>query len=98
MGKKSLQDEINEFLMVWDCETMNGFFREIADLFDLYNVEEEDDWVKDEVGDEDERTIRLIRTVYLISRIAEFHAGKLCTLKMQFRDLWKRMIQESANV
>lgn len=70
---------------------MTSFLREIIPLFELYDVEDETDWVKDEVGEENERNVRLIRTVYLMSRIAEFHTDRLCTLKIKFRDLWRRM-------
>lgn len=89
--KKTLEEEINEFLQTWDCEQLTSFLRDIIPLFELYDVEDEDDWVKDAVGTDNERNVRLIRTVYLVSRIAEFHAGKLCSIKMNFKNLWQRM-------
>lgn len=89
--KKSLEQEINDFLDKWDCKQMIAFLRDIIPLFELYDVEDEDDWVKDAVGAENERNVRLIRTVYLVSKIAEFHAGKLCTMKMEFKDIYRRM-------
>lgn len=90
-AKKTLEDQINEFLEQWDSDQMCAFLRDIIPLFDLYNVEEEKDWVVDEVGKEDERNVRLIRTVYLVSRIAEFHAGKLSFIKMNFKDIYRKM-------
>lgn len=90
-NKKTLEEEINNFLDVWDCEQLCSFLKDIIPLFELYDVEDEDDWVKDAVGEEDERNVRLIRTVYLVSRIAEFHASKLCTIKINFKDIYKRM-------
>lgn len=92
--KKTLEQLINEFLEEWDCKHMIAFLRDIIPLFELYDVEDEDDWVKDAVGEEDERNVRLVRTVYLMSKIAEFHAGKLCSLKIGFKDLWQRMEKE----
>ena len=94
---KSVEDLVNEFLDVWGAEELNGFFRDIIPLFQLYNVEEDDDWVARAVaGDTEEaRTLRLIRTVYLVSRIAEFHAGKLCRLNCSFNSLWKKIEQQS---
>lgn len=89
--KKSIEDEINDFLNDWGCKEMIAFLRDIIPLFELYDVEDENDWVKQKVGEEDERNVRLIRTVYLVSKIAEFHAGKLCSLKMRYKDLWKKM-------
>jgi len=93
--KKSLEQEINEFLECWDCSQMTAFLRDIVPIYELYDVEEGCDWVAEEVGDDDARNIRLIRTVYLISKIAEFHAGKLCSLKIRFRDIYRRMEKES---
>lgn len=89
--KKDINEEINDFLSSWDCEKMISFLREIIPLFELYDVEDESDWVKDAVGEENERNVRLIRTVYLMSRIAEFHSGRLCSLNVRFKHLWKRM-------
>lgn len=88
---KNIEKEINEFLEYWDSEQMCAFLRDIIPLFELYDVEEEDDWVEDAVGKEDKKTIRLIRTVYLISRIAEFHAGKLSSIRVNFKDLYRKM-------
>jgi len=90
-AKKTLEDEINEFLESWDSERLCAFLRDIIPLFHLYNVEKEEDWLVDIVGKEDERNVRLIRTVYLISRIAEFHAGKLAFIKMNFKDIYLKM-------
>ena len=89
--KKILQDEINEFLEYWDEGQMCAFLRDIIPLAELYDVEEEDDWVTDAVGEENARNVRLIRTVYLISRIAELHSGKLCCVKMNFKDIYRKM-------
>lgn len=89
--KKDLETEINEFLEYFDCEKMTEFLRDIIPLFELYDVEDESDWVKDAVGEENERNVRLIRTVYLMSRIAEHHSGTLATIRMNFRNIWQRM-------
>ncbi len=91
MSKKTIEQEINSFLEKWDSAQMCAFLRDIIPLFNLYDVNGEDDWLKDAVGELDERNVRLIRTVYLVSRIAEFHAGILCSIKMNFKDLWKKM-------
>lgn len=89
MAKPSLETQINKFLQIWDCDQMQAFLRDIQPLFELYDVDEHDDWVKQEVGEEDERNVRLVRTVYLVSRIAEVHAGRLASIKMNFKDIWK---------
>lgn len=91
MKKKDIKSEINDFLNVWDIDQLVSFLQDTIPLFQLYNVDEENDWVRDIVGKEDMSTIRLIRTVYLVSQIAEAHAGRLCLINAQFKHLWKRM-------
>lgn len=94
--KRNIEYEINEFLEHWDSNQMSSFLSDIIPLFELYDVEEEKDWVVDVAGKDDERNVRLIRTVYLISRIAEFHAGKLAYIKMIFKDLYRKMEKHGA--
>lgn len=91
MPKRTIENEINSFLEVWNCQKLTSFLRDIIPLFELYDVEDEDDWVKNAVGEENERNVRLIRTVYLMSKIAENHAGVLASIKMNYKDLWKRL-------
>lgn len=89
--KKTLEQQINEALNCWDCSHQIAFLRDIIPLFELYDVEDEDDWVKDAVGEEDERNVRLIRTMYLVSKIAENHAGALVNFKVRFPKLYLKM-------
>src|SRR5579859_3373995 len=91
MMRKTLEAEINEFLDKWDRDQMCAFLRDIIPLFDLYDVRDDSDWVRDAVGEDNLQNVRLIRTVYLVSRIAEFHAGVLSTIKINFKDLYKRL-------
>lgn len=92
MGKKKdIETEINEFLNYFDCQKLTSFLRDIIPLFELYDVEDEDDWVKEAVGEENERNVRLIRTVYLMSKIAENHSGTFASLKIRHKDLWQRL-------
>lgn len=91
MKNKTLEQEINEFLQVWDCDQMCSFLDDITPLFELYDVEENHDWLKDKVGEIDERNVRLIRTVYLVSRIAEIHSGKMALIRGKFKDIYKRL-------
>ena len=91
MKKNKIEEEISEFLDEWDCKQLCSFLRDIIPLFELYDVEDEDDWVKEAVGEENEQNVRLIRTVYLISKIASSHAGKLASANVKFKELWKRM-------
>lgn len=91
--KKTLEEDINNFLETWDYKQQVAFLRDIIPLFELYNVDDEDDWVEKEAGGDEEniRTVRLIRTVYLVSRICDFHAGRMCSINIKFKNLWKNM-------
>ena len=91
--KQTLEDEINSFLKTWNCDNLTSFLRDIIPLFQLYDVDEENDWVEKAVGGDEENvcTIRLIRTVYLVSKIASFHSSKLCAINAYHKDLWKKM-------
>lgn len=94
--KKDLETEINEFINYFNCECLQSFLRDTIPLFELYNVEEDDDWVEKAVGKDNEQNVRLIRTVYLMSIIAENQAPILVGLRSKFKNLWKRM--EEGNV
>lgn len=89
--RQTLEQEINEFLEKWDCEKHTSFISDIIPILELYDVDEHNDWVMDEVGKDDVRNVRLIRTVYLISRLAYNHSGTFAIINFRFKDLWKRM-------
>lgn len=91
MAKKDLQQEINEFLELFDVHSLISFLECTIPLTELYAVEENSDWVEDYVGKDQASTIRMIRTVYLISKLAEKSGGKLATVKARFGNLWKRL-------
>lgn len=94
MAKKDLNEEINNFLNLWDRDRMVSFLRDIEPIFSLYDIDEDHDWVKDQVGEEDLNNVRLVRTVYLISKLADHHSGFLCYLNIKYPKMWKCMIRE----
>lgn len=87
----SIENEINSFLTVWGSEELTSFLQDALPLFELYDVDENNDWVEDVVGKDNVLNVRLIRTVYLLSRLAAHHAEGLSKLDSRFKDLWKRM-------
>lgn len=86
-----IEKEINDFLEDWDIHKLVEFLIDIVPLCELYDVDIDDDWVKDIVGEEGHRDVRLIRTVYLISKIAENHSGKLAVIRSKYSKLCQRM-------
>ena len=95
---KNLDLEINQFIDEWDSDNLTALLTACLPLVELYYVDEDQDWVKDAVGDEETRTIRIIRTAYLISKLADMHAGKLSLMKAKYKDLWRRMEQTKVDV
>lgn len=91
MSKPTLEEEIRLFLKSWNCEKQVNFLRDLVPIFELYDVDSHNNWLSDTVGPEDLHNIRLVRTVYLISRLAEFHAADLCFLKNKFRYIYRRL-------
>lgn len=92
-SKITLEEQINNFLDVWDEKKTSDFFRDILPLFKLYNITEEDDWLADEVGGDEEnvRTIRLLRTVYLMSKLISHFSPVFCELNIIYKGLWEKM-------
>ena len=89
--KQSIHEEIESVIKLWDIKQMLPFIQDIGEIFYLYDVDVNHDWVKDAVGKDDFNEIRIIRTVYLISKLAERHAGRLCNIKAKHPNLWKRL-------
>ena len=90
-NKKSIEDEINEALNFWGVDQMTSLLDDLVEIYRLYDVDEDYDWVVDKVGEENHVSIRLIRTVYLISKLANKHAGALAGFKIKFPKLCERM-------
>lgn len=89
--KKNLDELIDEFLDVWDRQQMVDFFRDVIPIIELYDVDEENDWLKDAVGEKDLKNVRLLRTVYLLSKLCDFHVAKMLTITLKFKGLWRKM-------
>lgn len=88
---QSIHAEINKFLNVYGADKLQSFLADVIPLFELYDVDDSNDWVKDAVGESDERNVRLIRTVYLLSKIANNHSLALTQINSRFKGLYKRM-------
>ncbi len=96
--KKDLNDIIEDFVNEWDVDSMCAFLRDLEPIFELYDVnDDETDWIRPFVSDGEHNHVRLIRTVYLVSKFAEIHAGKLCVLNLKYKKLWQKMEKEAMN-
>ncbi len=79
--KKSLEQQIDEIIGIFGIKEINTFFEDCYELLKLFDVEPGNDWVEIEVGKEDRDNVRLIRTAYILSRMAERHTGRLLLVK-----------------
>jgi hypothetical protein len=96
MAKKDIESEIRDFLQLWPAQQMIDFLRDIIPLFELFDVEDENDWVMDAVGPDDEQNVRLVRFIYLVSVIAEKHTGRLARVKSSHPKLCSRLEEIAA--
>ncbi len=86
--KKTVNDEINEFLEYWGSEGVVMFMEDVVPLLNMYS--QDTDYLSEEQCD-NERNVRLVRTVYLLSIIAENHATKINYVNSKFMGLSKRI-------
>jgi hypothetical protein len=91
MAKKPLEDRLLDFLGIWDLKALQGLLIELYEIYALYDVDEDDDWLEKDDGGKNVRNVRLIRTVYLLSRIGDLYAGKLCRSSAANKNLWKEL-------
>ena len=85
-----LNSDIEKILGVYRCDQLISFFYDTAEIIKLYNVTDEDDWVRDIVGEHDVKNVRMARTAFLLSRIAHNHADLLKKVKRIAPGFWQR--------
>lgn len=102
MPKKTVEEELNDFLDIWKAEDMTSFFNDFIPLIELYkvrkirkNCKEGEDIYEYESETEKqsvfEREVLIATTAYLMVKFAEKHAGRMVWLKTQFKGLPDRM-------
>jgi len=89
--KCSMQDKINSVLSVIGPEELYTLMEIGNEMFHLYDVDAEHDWVDRGQGPEDARTIRLTRTAYLLSKMADLFATPLKKIHRANPNCWVEM-------
>ena len=89
--KKTLEQELAEMLEDFPAKELIELLRNIAPMWKLFDVDDDRDWVVDEVGEENEGNVRILRSFYLVSKLADNCAALLCRIKFRHGGLWKRM-------
>lgn len=85
----SINEYISRVMNKWNLISINPILHDMALLLELFDFDE--DWLKEQVGDEDEKMVRLIRTLYLYSLFCDRHIGTLVEFNAQFPKLWVRL-------
>jgi hypothetical protein len=94
--KRDLESEIHEFMEVWDKHKVAALLRDMIPFFELFHIDKESaEELEEYEGKVYEAQVRILRTVYLLSRLAHIHAGDLCMMNVRFKNLWARMEKET---
>lgn len=88
---QKMEKEINEILNEWCYTPICDMIKDIGPLITLYSQESSEAIILKEMPPEDSTNITLIRTVYLLSKFAERHAGKLASLKCKYPAIGERI-------
>lgn len=96
MTKKTLEQELCEYLQLWNGKQMIAFLKDIIPLFNMFDTEDSSEWEEGTEAEEEALNVQIVRSAYLISRIADRHSGKLALMRVKHKDLWKRLEERVA--
>ncbi len=85
-----INSQVHGILKIFGPERLISFINDMWELFELYDVDEDNDFVSNEVGEENCREVRLARTAYLLSLVASNHSKALEKIQKKFPDFWKQ--------
>lgn len=92
---KDVDDKINKeldrFLDVCSIEEMFNIAKDAVPLVELHEMMEGYELIDDEEEKQEVSAQLFVRVIYLLSKFAHLHAGKLCVIKSVFPDLHKRL-------
>ena len=84
-------DEMGKVLGIYNCEKFIELIEDIYEIVLLYDVDEKEDWVRDRVGEINLKDVRIARTAFLLSRLADRHANALKRVHRAAPALWQKM-------
>lgn len=90
MSMENYNKEMSEILGIYNCDKFIQLIEDIHELVVLYNVDDNDDWVRDIVGEDNTRNVRLARTAILLSRLADNHHRLLRRIHRVAPGFWQR--------
>lgn len=85
-----IEKKLQEFFQIMPHEKLIGFAELAAELLEVFQAYEDCDW--DEImANEDTRNVKIIRTVYIMSRLAEDYSGTLALVRVKYKDFWRKL-------
>jgi len=93
--KKDIETQMVEFTKYFGSKKMVSFIEHLMPLMQVFHTNDQSDWVIDKVGVENERNVRLLVVAYIVSKMAENHAGTLVYINIHFKGLWKALEEEA---
>lgn len=99
MKKSDINAEIQELFETWDHITLEKFLFLLFPLYEMYDISEDNDWIKNYVGEKHLSDVCKARTAYFLSKISDFFSGKFSMTKIRHGRLWEQMekIQNEEN-
>jgi len=95
MPKRNVNEDLERCITQWIGKQLPGIMNYMIEMCKLWNIDDDNDFLKQELGCEDVKNHRLILTAYMLSRFAESYAGALVSFKVEYKDLWKRLEKAS---
>ena len=88
---KTIEEHINLAINTWGFKDLSSFMDDIIPLVQLFDFDKNNDWLLKDLIPEDRNNVRLIRSMYIISKIAENHAGNLVKFKATLPKLYLKL-------
>lgn len=88
-GKNNLGDCVNGILKIFGPDQLTDLLRTTWELYDLYGRDEDGDWVEDAVGIENVDEVRLARTAYILSALADHNAKLFDKINKRYPGFYK---------
>lgn len=92
MAKKdlSINEQAKGILQIFGPHELMEFITDVQDLFELYDLDEEQDRLLDEEYSGNLREIRLARTAITLSKVADKHCKAFKKINSRYPDFWKK--------
>ncbi len=98
-AEELIEKELTKFMLDFKIEDLMKYWEDNRDLYKLFDCDEDTDplVVKEKISHEDVNNVRAIAYFMLIYTIAEKHAGKLSSIVVKYRKLFK-ILQNYNNI